>query len=382
MSAVGAEGREPLQLQLPADLVGKSSSPAIEIVPITFRISLASNASISYKVDQLMTRMMQELKIPGVSVGIIREGTVVHARGYGYANVEHQVLVKLETVFQSGSVGKQFTAMAVMILIDQGKLHLDDSIRVYFTDSPIEWSTITVRHLLTHTSGMSDYPESINFRADYSEEQIYEVIKKISLLFQPGNQWKYSNLGYVMLGILIHRVSGQFYGDFLQDNVFGPLNMTTARVIGDADIIPNRASGYVLTDGALKNQPWVSPTLNSMADGALYLTFYDMLKWNAALDERRLLPCSESFDEMWSPVKLNNGTYYPYGFGWRLPKAVNGMRIVEHGGVWQGFQSMIIRVLDAKVTVIFFANLNHLDVYTLGRLVLQLYDPDLAVVSI
>ena len=197
-----------------------------------------------------MTRMMQELKIPDVSVDIIREGTVVHARGYGYANVEHQVLVKLETLFQSGSVGKQFTAMAVMILIDQGKLHLDDSIRVYFTDSPIEWSTITVRHLLTHASGMSDYPESINFRADYSEEQIYEEIKKISLLFQPGDQWKYSNLGYVMLGILIHRMSGQFYDDFLRGNVFGPLNMTTARVIGDADIIPNRASGYVLTDGA------------------------------------------------------------------------------------------------------------------------------------
>ena len=328
-----------------------------------------------------MERAMQDLKIPGISVGIIREGEIVHARGYGYANVEHQVPVKLETVFQSGSVGKQFTAMAIMILIDQGKLHLDDSIRMYFTDSPVDWRNITIRHLLTHTSGLSDYPESINFRADYSEEQIYQEIKKTSLLFQPGDQWKYSNLGYVMLGILIRRASGQFYGDFLREHVFNPLNMTTARVISDADIIPNRASGYVLVDGHLQNQPWVSPTLNTMADGALYLTFYDMLKWNAALQEHRLLPCLESFDEMWTPVKLNNGTSFPYGFGWRLSKAVNGMRIVEHGGVWQGFQAVIIRVLDAEVTVIFFTNLNYLDVYTLGGLVLKLYDPELAIVS-
>ncbi|CAF1374758.1 unnamed protein product, partial [Didymodactylos carnosus] len=333
--------------------------------------------TINAKVDEFIKVEMEKQKIPGASLAIIRDGKIIHGRGYGYSNIEHQVPVKAETIFQSGSVGKQFTSMAVMMLVEQGKIELDDKINNYFRDAPIKWNNITIRNLLTHTSGMTDYPEDFNYRADYTEDDIYRQIRTIPLAFQPGEQWAYSNLGYVILGILINRVANQFYGDFLKEYIFNPLTMTTAQVINEHDIIPNRAAGYVLVNDELKNQEWVSPTLNTMADGSLYLTINDMAKWDAALYGDKLLKKQASFDVMWSPVKLNNNITHPYGFGWRLGEAVNGMRIIEHGGSWQGFQSMIIRVPDDKLSIVFFANLNDRNVYQLARHVLEIYNPEL-----
>ena len=200
---------------------------------------------------------MEKNKIPGISLAIIKNGQIIYGVGYGYSNIEHQVPVKLETIFQSGSVGKQFTSMAVMMLVEDKKIRLDATIDKYFLDAPNEWKNITVRHLLTHTSGMTDYPQDFNFRADYTEDDMYKLIKTIPLAFQPGEEWAYSNLGYVMLGILIRRVTNQYYGDFLKQYIFDPLNMTTAQVINEADIILNRAAGYVLVNNELKNQDWV-----------------------------------------------------------------------------------------------------------------------------
>ncbi|CAF1258430.1 unnamed protein product [Rotaria sordida] len=317
--------------------------------------------------------MLEKRKIPGISLGLIRNGKIIHARGYGYSNIEHRVPVKIETIFQSASVGKQFTSMAVMMLVEKGKIELDKTINYYFPDAPTTWNKITVRHLLTHTSGMADYLADLDLRADYTEEIFYKETQRIPLVFQPGEGWNYSNLGYAIQGFLIRRVKGQYFGDFLKENIFNPLGMTTARVISEADIIPNRAAEYILIDGELKNQPWVSPTFNSMADGSLYLTVYDMAKWNAALYTNQLLKNQTSFDAMWGHVKLNNGTAYPYGFGWTLKEAQNRMRIVEHYGIWQGFQSMIIRVLEEKLTMVFFANLNDQDVHEIARLALALY---------
>jgi CubicO group peptidase (beta-lactamase class C family) len=350
----------------------------LAIVSLFVSPLLAQDAA-TVKIDEFIKSEMQNQKIPGVSLAVIRNGQIIYAKGYGYANVEHQVPVKPETIFQSGSVGKQFTSMAVMMLVEQGKIGLDDRINKYFTDSPAEWSNITVRHLLTHTSGMTDYPKDFDFRADYAEADIYKKIKIVPLAFQPGEKWAYSNLGYVTLGILINRVTGKFYGDFLKERIFTPLGMTTARIINEADIVPNRAAGYVLVKGELKNQEWVSPSLNTTADGALYLTVYDMAKWDAALYGEKLLK-KASFDAMWTPVKLNDGKTSPYGFGWALPE-VGGKRIIEHGGAWQGFKSMITRFPEDKLTVVVFANLINANEKKLARGVLEIYHPQLAPVA-
>jgi CubicO group peptidase (beta-lactamase class C family) len=339
-------------------------------------ITCLAQGSLESKVDEYVRAEMQAQHIPGLSLAVIKDGRIVLAKGYGLANVEHQVPVKPETIFQSGSVGKQFTATAVMMLMEEGKLSLDDKITKYFPDSPTAWRDITVRHLLTHTSGMTDYPQDFDLRRDYSEDDLYQRIKMIPLAFQPGEKWSYSNLAYVMLGILIHKVSGKFYGDFLQERVFKPLEMSTARVISEADIVPNRAAGYRLVNGELKNQNWVSPSLNTTADGALYLTVYDMAKWDAALYTGKLLKRS-SLEQMWTPVKLNNGKTFPYGFGWALGE-IRGHRIIEHGGSWQGFKSQISRYPDDKLTVVLFANQARTNQAKIAHGVAALFKPELA----
>ncbi len=178
------------------------------------------------------------------------------------------------------------------------------------------------------------------------------------------------------LGILIHKVTGKFYGDLLREKIFGPLGMTTARVLDEADIIPNRAAGYRLVEGKLKNQEWVSPTLNTTADGALYLTVLDMAKWDAALYSEKLLKKS-SLDLMWTPAKLNDEKTVPYGFGWMLGE-MRGHRVVQHGGVWQGFSAHIVRYIDKKLTVIVLTNLAATAAGTIANGVAALYDPELA----
>ena len=339
-------------------------------------ITCFAQDGVSTKVDDYIRSEMQSQQIPGLALAVIKDGQMVMAKGYGLANVEHQVPVKPETIFQSGSTGKQFTATAVMMLVEEGKLNLEDKITKYFTDGPEAWRNITVRHLLTHTSGMTDYPTDFDLRRDYTEDELYQRIKSIPLAFQPGDKWSYSNLAYVMLGILIHKVSGKFYGDFLQERVFKPLEMTTARVISEADIVPNRAAGYRVENGQLKNQNWVSPSLNTTADGALYLTIYDMAKWDAALYTEKLLKKS-SLEQMWAPVKLNDGKTHPYGFGWALAE-VRGRRLIEHGGAWQGFKAHISRYVDDKMTVILFANQIRANQTKLAHGVAAIINPELA----
>lgn len=347
------------------------------VLPLLLLLSITCFAQdgISTRVDDYIRAEMQAQKIPGVSLAVIKNGEIVLAKGYGLANIEHQVPVKPETIFQSGSMGKQFTATAVMMLVEEGKLSLDDKLIKFFPDGPEAWRNITVRHLLTHTSGMGDYPDDFDLRRDYTEEEMLQRIKQISLASQPGEKWSYSNLAYVTLGVLIHKISGKFYGDFLQERVFKPLGMSTARVISEADIVPNRAAGYRLVNGELKNQNWVSPTLNTTADGALYLTVYDVAKWDAALYTEKLLKRS-SLEQMWTPVKLNDGKTHPYGFGWALGQ-VRGHRIIEHGGAWQGFKSQISRYIDDKLTVVIFANQARANPAKVAHGVAAIYNPEL-----
>ncbi|HEX5886929.1 MAG TPA: serine hydrolase domain-containing protein [Pyrinomonadaceae bacterium] len=354
---------------------------AASILPLLLLLSATCFAQngVTTKVDDYIRAEMKTQQIPGLSLAVINNGEIVLARGYGLANVEHQAPVKPETIFQSGSVGKQFTAAAVMLLVEDGKLNLDDKLTKYIANSPESWNKITVRHLLTHTSGMTDYPKDFDMRRDYTEDDLVQMIKSTPLAFQPGEKYSYSNLAYVMLGVLIRKVSGKFYGDFLQERVFKPLDMSTARVISEADIVANRAAGYRVVNGQLKNQNWVSPSLNTTADGALYLTVYDMAKWDAALYTEKLLKRA-SLDAMWTPVKLNNGKTHPYGFGWALGQ-VRGHRIVEHGGSWQGFKSHISRYVDDKLTVVVFANQSRANPSKIAHYVAALFNADLSPVA-
>lgn len=341
------------------------------------------------KVDAFVQSELQRQRIPGAAVGVYRDGKLTRAQGYGLANLEWDAAVTPDTIFQSGSVGKQFTATAMMMLVEEGKVGLDDPIKKYFTDAPETWNDIKVHNLLSHTSGLGEYETGARTKAggpfymrmDYTEDELYKRITEMPIDFKPGEDWAYRNTNYVLLGILIHRVTGKFYGDFLQERIFRPLGMSRTRIISEEDIIPRRSSGYQLVKGELKNQEWVSPSLNSTADGALYFTVEDLQKWDAALYTERLLK-KASLDRMWTVEKLNNGkpNKANYGFAWEINN-VNGHRVIEHGGAWQGFTTYIARYVDDRLTVVALTNLDsgHSNPKKITSGVAAIYNPALKV---
>ncbi len=330
-------------------------------------------------IDAWVEAYMHAHHIPGLALGIYRAGRIVKAKGYGLADVELDVPVKPNTIFQSGSVGKQFTSAMVLLLARDGKLALDDPITKYLPEGAEAWKGITIRNLLTHTSGIQDYenadPPIVDLRRDYTDAELARLFARLPLIFRPDTTWSYSNTGYVLLGIIIDRVTGAHWNRFLHDRVFAPLGMKTARMIGLPDIIPNRASGYVLDDGQLANQAWVSPTWEHTADGALYFTVLDLARWDAALSGDAFLTSDEK-REMWTPVRLADGTTTSYGFGWEV-HGTPGHWVVEHAGGWQGFSTHIVRYVDDSVTVAVLTNLAGAATPHIAHQVAWLYDPAL-----
>ncbi len=308
------------------------------------------------EVDDFVRATMEEHKTPGIAIAIVRDGEPARIQGYGLANIELEVPVTPATIFQTASVGKQFTAAGILLLAEEGKLKLDDPLALHFPSAPATWHRITIRHLLTHTSGIKDSgDDEYEERRDYTEEEHLEISWKLPLEFAPGSQWSYCNTGYMILGILTSKLTEMHWSEFQKQRILEPAGMTTARVISESDIVKNRADGYERNEeGELRNQEWVPPSDNTLADGSLYVTARDMADWDAALRERRLLS-EASYDAWWTPVSLGDGITFPYGFGWSLSEQ-RGRRLIEHGGSWQGFRAAIARYVEDKLTVVVLAN--------------------------
>jgi CubicO group peptidase (beta-lactamase class C family) len=315
-------------------------------------------------IDRYVAAEMKREDVPGVAVGIYSRGKILLAKGYGLANIELKVPVKPETEFQSGSVGKQFTSAAIMMLVEVGKIGLEDSITKYFPDAPASWQPIRVKNLLSHTSGLSEYETEertgpkgpFYLRLDFTEDELVNKIEAFPIEFKPGDKWDYRNTNYVLLGVIIHKVTGSFYADYLQERIFRPLGMSSTRLISEADIIPNRSSGYEHKGEVIQNQSWVAPAFNTTADGALYFNVLDLAKWDAALYGTKILKQS-SLDQTWTVFLLNDGkpNEANYGFAWMID-ATNGHKLVEHGGAWQGFRSHILRYPDEGISVAVLTN--------------------------
>jgi CubicO group peptidase (beta-lactamase class C family) len=318
-------------------------------------------------IDRLVKSEMSRQRIPGLEVGVYSRGRILLAKGYGLANIELNVPVTPETLMQSGSVGKQFVSAAIMMLVEEGKVSLDDSITKYFPDAPASWKPILIKNMLSHTSGLAEYETRettgpngpFYIRMDYTENELLKKSEVLPIDSPVGSKWAYRNTNYMLLGIMIHRVTGEFYADYLADRIFKPLGMTSTRLISDRDIIMNRASGYEIDDqGHLKNQEWVSPTFNSTADGTLYFNVLDLAKWDEALYTTRLLT-QASLDRIWTVYPLNDGKPNPanYGFGWAI-RRFHGHKLIEHDGAWQGFTCNISRYPDDSLTVVVLTNLD------------------------
>jgi len=333
-------------------------------------------SQMAASLDAAIASEMAKQRVPGVAVAVVQRGKVMSAGGFGLANVEHAVPVTRSTIFQTGSLSKQFAAVAAMLQVEDGKLSLEDSITRFFPDAPATWKPITIRHLLTHTSGIPDYVDgTLDLRKDYTEDEISRLAFGLLLEFPAGSRWNYSNTAYALLGVIISKASGHFYGDELRDRVFGPLGMTTARIITEEDIVMHRAAGYRRVGESLRNQDWVAPMLNTTADGSLYLSLDDWVRWEQAIRNRAVLQAA-SWVQMFTPVRLNSGKTYPYGFGWELHDG-QGPAWYRHGGAWQGFKAAYFHAIDADLSVIVLCNLAQADPIRLAERIAQLYVPGL-----
>jgi CubicO group peptidase (beta-lactamase class C family) len=317
-------------------------------------LSAPDSNTFRKQLDAFVETEMRKQKVPGVAIAVLHKGEIVVAKGYGRATLEHDVPVTTDTLFQSGSVGKMFTAAVVMTQVEHGKMKLDDPVTQYLPDAPGSWRPITIRHLLTHTSGIPNYGKNFDYRRDYTDDELLKIGYALPLNFKPGARWSYSNTGYEVLGILVKKATGKSYLEILDAEVFKPLGMKTARGISDADIVPQRASGYHLLNGELKNQEWVSPTLNSTADGSLYFSINDLIAWAQGVEKGAVLS-SGSWKQICTPVRLNSGKTYPYGFGWFLDEA-GGHPRYHHGGAWQGFRTYVSRYLGDDLAVLLLTN--------------------------
>ncbi|WNG34381.1 beta-lactamase family protein [Archangium violaceum] len=355
----------------------RSFALVVFVLGLLSSLPSAAHDSLRERIDAFVRAEQKRQNVPGLAVAVVSHGKVVLARGYGSAHLEHQVPVTTDTLFQSASLGKQFTAMAVMLQVEAGRISLSDSITKYFPDAPATWAPITIRHLLTHTSGIRDLQGLLDERKDYTDEEFERLIFALPLDFPAGLRWNYSNSGYVLLGLLVNRVAGTSYVNVLGEHVFKPARMKTARGISEADIIPNRAAGYRLVRGEVKNQRWVSPSLNTTGDGSLYFSLKDLLAWDAAVDARALLTRG-NWREILTPVKLDSGASYAYGFGWFVEER-NGKPLHQHTGSWQGFKTAYFRFLGDSLSVIVLANLNNADPEAFVNGIAAVVNPALAV---
>jgi CubicO group peptidase (beta-lactamase class C family) len=316
----------------------------------------ADDSQAAKAIDELMSKAYPA-DGPGASVIVIKEGRVLLRKGYGMADMELGVKVEPDMVFRLGSITKQFTAVSILMLAEKGKLSLSDDVTKFFPDFPTNGRTITVEHLLTHTSGIKSYT-SIRawlsmWRKDMTVAELIDLFKNEPADFEPGVQWSYNNSGYILLGAIIEKLSGMTYEQFLQKNIFDPLGMKHTFYGSATRLIPRRVPGYTMTKDGLHNAEYLSMT-QPYAAGSLLSTVDDMALWDAALYTDKLVK-QPSLQRAWTPYVLKDGTPTGYGFGWSKFQ-YEGRTLIEHGGGIHGFSTIGIRAPEEHVYVAILTN--------------------------
>ncbi len=326
--------------------------------PVRILLALAICATgglaqdVAAKLDQVADGFQKNRAFSG-SVLVAKGGKVVLEKGYGMANIELDVPNGPDTKFRLGSITKQFTATAVLQLEEQGKLSVTDSACKYFTECPDSWKPITIHQLLSHTSGIRSYTDDPDFmkprfmRIPLTPTEIMLLSKDKPLEFQPGEKWKYDNSGYIFLGIIIEKVSGEKYADYLKKHIFAPLDMADSGYDVSTVVLKNRAEGYRSAGDGFHNADYLDMSL-PYAAGSLYSTVRDLYRWDRALYTDKVLS-KASRDKMWTPVKNN------YGYGWGISELHNHKQIAHGGGI-NGFSTFIGRYPDDDAVVIVLSN--------------------------
>ena len=294
---------------------------------------------------------------PGVTVLVSRKGQVIYKKAFGMANLELNTPMQIDNVFWVASIGKQFTAVAILQLMEQSKLNLQDEITKFIPDYPTQGNKITIEHLLTHTSGIHNFsgmedPEK-KLALDCTPNEVIDFFKNLPMRFAPGTKWEYSNSGYFLLGYIIEKITGESYSEYLEKNFFKPLGMTNSLFASNKRIIKNRVGAYSLGDNGFENSRYLNSTIIYSA-GAVQTTVEDFYKWHQAVHSYKLVK-KETLDKAFSRYKLTDGIETVYGYGWKLGYVYESPSI-WHGGSIEGFGAMEIYLPKEDVFVAVFSN--------------------------
>ncbi len=330
------------------------------IIVVIFLMASGRRAQASSReaedVDTLLSNVFKRNE-PGAAVIVTRKGEILFRKGYGLADMELKVPIQPDMVFRLGSVTKQFTSTAILMLEEQGKLSVTDPITRFLPDYPTGGQTITIEHLLTHTSGIKSYtsmPEWLSkWRVDMSLGSLIDMFKNQSTDFKPDERWLYNNSGYILLGAIIEKASGESYENFIEKKIFEPLGMKDSYYDRTEQIIPNRVKGYQRTANGFQNAQYISMT-QPYAAGSLASTVDDLAVWDTAVWGNKLIT-KESLAKAITPHRLANGQSTAYGYGWSLG-SYEGHRTVEHGGGIHGFATYVLSMPDDGVYAAILTN--------------------------
>ncbi len=335
---------------------------------------VASDAALAAKVDAIAERALAQPKAVGLSIAVGRGDQVVLSKGYGKADLEFDVPMNAQTMLRIGSVTKQFSAAAVMKLVEQGKLSLDDTLdKLLPAEYPDTGKLITLRQILNHTSGIWSYTNDDKFMGrdaslELTPAELIATFKDRPLEFAPGSQWQYSNSAYYLVGEIIARASGKAYAQFLQDEFFTPLGLTRTRYDSNSEVVLNRAQGYGFENRKLRNDRAIGADVPGAA-GSLISSAEGLVRWNIALVNGKVVS-KESYTLMTTPGVLSDGSPTRYGLGLEIGSFAGHPRIGHGGGIF-GFTSMLAYLPEEKITVAVISNCDSLSPGTVADAIMR-----------
>lgn len=327
---------------------------SLALLLFVLALPLAAADDLAARLDALAAKQFKADE-PGAAILVSKGGKPLLRKGYGMADLEQGIPISPDHVFRLGSITKQFTAVAVLQLVESGKIALDAPITKYLPDAPVHGKTITVEHLLTHTSGIPSYTGKQDFRKRIAEnlepQDMIDMVAKDALEFDPGTKWSYNNSGYILLGMLIEKVSGMPYAEYLEKNVYPRAGLTSTRYGDNKPIVRGRVPGYTRSGGKIVNADYLSMTI-PYAAGSIISNVDDLARWNAAVAAGKVVD-RKLLDKAWTGYRLANGDDTGYGYGWRS-RTLSGERIIEHGGGIHGYSThaMWLPAQDLYVAVL------------------------------
>ncbi len=331
---------------------------AVYLISLFTVLFTATAAVAADDIDTYVGGFIKRHNIPGMAIAVVKDGKLVKAAGYGMANLELSVPADKDSLFEIGSISKQFTAEAVMMLVEEGTLALGDPVSKYLPDAPAAWAKITIANLLTHTSGLRDWEAAgiLSYRREYSPKEYIDLIAAQPLDFQPGAHWAYTNSSYPLLGLVIERVSGKPFEQFVTERIFRAAAMPTARFRHPEQIVPGRASGYVDVKGELRNGEPLRPGIIA-PNGGIMASAIDMAAWDAALFSGRLLKPA-TVQQMMSMVRLNDNTTGASGMAWFADDFHGHPFALHNGSTLGGYSAVVYHYTKDKLGIAVLCNID------------------------